>query len=202
MTTASLDRGRRPAAVRAGYVLAVLRLGFVAWAGIAFARGDVGDGVALLVMFGLLHVPRALGLPLGFDVAFLVVWTLQALGQVEGFWARYPWWDTLVHGALPAVLAPTALVLLIRVGVVPDVLRPRRAREAVGALLLVALIAAGAGAGYELFEWTSDSLGSTHFQPDNDDTMTDSAANATGGLVGALCVLAWALRRSARRSSA
>ena len=113
---------RRRGRQQRGRLIALLRVGFVVWAGVAFARGDVGDGVALLVMFALLHVPRLLGLPLGFDVAFLVVWTLQALGQVEGFWGRFKWWDTLVHVALPAVLAPTALVLLIRVGVLPGML--------------------------------------------------------------------------------
>jgi hypothetical protein len=179
----------------AGRILAVLRLGFLVWAGVALARGDSGDAVALLVMFALLHVPRLLDLPLGFDVAFLVVWTLQALGQVEGFWGRYDWWDTLVHAALPAVLAPTALVLLIRVGILPDVLHPRRAREAVGALLMVLMIAGAFGAVYEIYEWSSDSLGSTHYQPDNDDTMTDTTANLLGALVGAIAVMAWAMLR-------
>jgi hypothetical protein len=140
-------------------------------------------------------------MPLGFDVVFLVVWTLQALGQVEGFWARHPWCDTLVHAALPCVLAPTALVLLIRVGVLPDLLRPRRPRDAVGARPLVFMIAGGFGACYEIREWASDSLGSTHFQPDNDDTMTDTADNAFGGLVGAIGVMAWALRRQRRAPS-
>jgi hypothetical protein len=199
-----------PAVVRAlvpdstaGRLLALLRLGFIVWAGLAFARGDLGDGVALLLMFALLHVPRLLGMPLAFDVAFLVVWTLQALGQVEGFWGRYAWWDTLVHAALPAVLAPTALVLLIRLGVLPDVLRPQRAREAVGALLLVFMIAGAFGAGYEIYEWTSDSLGSTHYQPDNGDTMTDTTANLLGGLAGAVAVMGWALTRErARRAAA
>jgi len=179
----------------AGRILAVLRLGFLVWAGVALARGDPGDAVALLVMFALLHVPRLLDLPLGFDVAFLVAWTLQALGQVEGFWGRYDWWDTLVHAALPAVLAPTALVLLIRIGILPDVLHPRRAREAVGALLMVLMIAGAFGAVYEIYEWSSDSLGSTHYQPDNGDTMTDTTANLLGALVGAIAVMAWALLR-------
>jgi hypothetical protein len=178
-----------------GRVLELVRVGFVVWAALAFARGDVGDGVALLVMFGLLHAPRALGMPLAFDVAALVVWTLQALGQVEGFWGRYPWWDTLVHGALPSVLAPTALFLLIRVGVLPDVLRPSRGRDAIATLLLVFMIAGSFGACYEIYEWTSDSLASTHFQPDNNDTMIDTTSNVIGGLVGAIGLAAWTLRR-------
>ncbi|HEX4689412.1 MAG TPA: hypothetical protein VH276_01910 [Solirubrobacteraceae bacterium] len=192
--TAPLVRTLVPAST-AGRVLAVLRLGFLVWAGVALARGDPGDAVALLVMFAVLQAPRLLDLPLGFDAAFLVVWTLQALGQVEGFWGRYDWWDTLVHAALPAVLAPTALVLLIRVGILPDVLHPRRTREAIGALLMVVMIAGAFGAVYEIYEWTSDSLGSTHYQPDNDDTMTDTTANLLGGLAGAIAVMAWALLR-------
>src|SRR4029079_5354384 len=86
-----------------------------------------------------LQVPRLLRLPVLFDVAFLVAWTLQELGQVAGFWSRFPWWDTLVHTALPAVLAPTAVIVLIRAGVLPDVLQPARWVQRVGAVLLVFL---------------------------------------------------------------
>ena len=79
--------------------------------------------MALVAIFAALQVPRLLRLPLIFDLAFLVVWSLQALGDAAGFWTEFPWWDTLVHGALPAVLAPTALILLIRIGVLPTSLR-------------------------------------------------------------------------------
>jgi hypothetical protein len=175
--------------------LSVARLGFLAWAVIAFARGDVGSAIGLLAVFAIAHVPRALDMPLGFEAAFLAAWTLQELGSVEHFWSRYPWWDTLVHTALPSVLAPTALVVLVRFGVLPDVLHPTRAREGVATLLLVMLIAAGFGVGYEIFEWTSDSLGTTTFQPDNGDTMTDMTANLIGGTVGAIALMVWALRR-------
>src|ERR671915_57724 len=105
-------------------IVTVLQLGFMVWAAVALAHGRVADALALGVMFVVLQAPRLLRVPLVFDVAFLLAWTLQALGQVAGFWSRVPWWDTLVHGALPAVLAPTGLIVLIRVGVLPDVLEP------------------------------------------------------------------------------
>jgi hypothetical protein len=93
----------------------------------------------------VLHVPWLLRLPLVFDVAFLVVWTLQELGQVAGFWGRFEWWDTLVHGAMPAVLAPTAFLLLVRVDVLPNLLAARGTRATIGAVMVVFLIAAGFG---------------------------------------------------------
>jgi hypothetical protein len=142
----------------------------------------------------VLQVPRLLRLPLIFDVAFLVAWTLQALGDAGGFWSRFPWWDTLVHGTLPAVLAPTALLLLIRIGVLPDVVATRGRRSTVGTVLLVFLIAAGFGTVYEIYEWFGDAHLGTHYQPDNDDTMTDTVANDVGGLVGGLWLAAWAAR--------
>ena len=145
-------------------------------------------------MFAVLQVPRLLRLPLIFDVAFLVVWSLQALGQVGGFWSRVPWWDTLVHGALPAVLAPTALMLLIRIGVLPDVVAVRGRRSAIGTVLLVFLIAAGFGTVYEIYEWFGDAHLGTRYQPDNVDTMTDIVANGVGGLVGGLWLAAWVAR--------
>ena len=168
-------------------IVAVLQLAFLVWAAVEAARGRTGDALALVAMFAVLQVPRLLRLPLVFDVAFLVVWTLQALGQVAGFWSRVPWWDTLVHGALPAVLAPTALLLLIRIRVLPDVVG-----SAVATVLLVFLIAAGFGTVYEIYEWFADAQFGTHYQPDNADTMTDTVANDVGGLFGGLWLAAWA----------
>ena len=179
-------------------IVTVLQLGFLVWAAGALAHGRVADALALGVMFVVLQAPRLLRVPLVFDVAFLLAWTLQALGQVGGFWSRVPWWDTLVHGALPAVLAPTGLIVLIRVGVLPDVLEPGGARAAVGTVLLVFLIATGFGTVYEVYEWFSDSSLGTHYQPDNSDTMTDITANAVGGLAGGVWLAAWAARTRRR----
>jgi hypothetical protein len=179
----------------AAWVLEGLRLVFLVWACVELARGRTGDGVALLVTFVVLHVPVALRLPFVFDVAFLVVWTLQELGQVAGFWSRFPWWDTLVHGAMPAVLAPTAFVLLVRLGVLPDLFERHGRRATVGAVMVVFLIAAGFGSVYEIYEWFSDLHFGTHYQPDNTDTMTDITMNDIGGLVGGICLALWARRR-------
>jgi hypothetical protein len=180
----------------AARALGVARLAFLVWALAELARGNTGDALALTVTFAVLHVPRALRLPLVFDVAFLIVWTLQELGQVAGFWGRLPWWDTLVHGAMPAVLAPTALLLLTRLDVLPDLLAARGARARIGAVMVVFLIATGFGSVYEIYEWQSDVHRGTHFQPDNTDTMTDSTANALGGLVGGLWLVGWARSRT------
>jgi hypothetical protein len=180
-------------------IVTVLQLTFLVWAAVEAARGRTGDALALAAMFAVLQAPRLLRLPLIFDVAFLVVWTLQALGQVAGLWSRVAWWDTLVHGALPAVLAPTALLLLIRIGVLPDVVATSGHRSAVGTVVLVFLIAAGFGTVYEIYEWFSDAHLGTHYQPDNADTMTDTTANDVGGLVGGLWLAAWAARARGRR---
>ena len=183
----------RPAAITA------LQLCYVAWAVLELAHGRPGNALALLVVFVVLQVPRFMRLPVIFDIAFLVAWTLQELGQVAGFWGRYPWWDTLVHAALPAVLAPTGLILLVRAGVLPDVLQPSSRREAVGTVLLVFLVAAGFGTVYELYEWFADAHLGMHYQPDNTDTMTDILANDLGGLAGGLLLVAAATMPGQRR---
>jgi hypothetical protein len=176
-------------------IVTLLQLGFLVGAAVVLVQGRVGDALALAVVFGVLQVPRLLRLPLVFDVAFLIAWTLQELGQVAGFWGRFSWWDTLVHTALPAVLAPTALVLLIRVGILPDVLAGSGWRAVAGSVLLVFLVAGGFGAVYEIYEWFSDSNFGTDYQPDNTDTMTDMTANVVGGLAGGVWLAAWAHRR-------
>lgn len=170
----------------AAAILGALQVGFLVWAVVEIARDHAGDAVALVAMFLVLQVPRLLRLPLVFDAAFLVAWTLQALGQVAGFWSRISWWDTLVHCALPAVLAPTAYVLLVRVRVLPDLLGPVDVRTHIGSVMVVFLIAAGFGTLYELYEWFADVHFGMHYQPDNTDTMTDILANDLGGLAGGL----------------
>jgi hypothetical protein len=196
MTTSTLHNAlrvpSRPTAINA------LQLAYLAWAAVELAHGRTGNALALVVVFAVLQVPRFLQLPLAFDVAFLVAWTLQELGQVAGFWSRFPWWDTLVHTALPSILAPTAVIVLIRAGVLPDVLHPVRRIQRIGAVLLVFLVAAGFGSVYEIYEWTSDSHRGTHYQPDNNDTMTDTTANAIGGLAGGVLLAATTGRRRRR----
>ena len=186
---------------RGAALVAIVKLGFLVWAGAETIAGQFGDALALLAMFAVLQVPPILRLPVVFDLAFLVAWLLQALGQVAGFWTAIPWWDTLVHAALPATLAPTALVLLVRLGVMSDPLESTDGRRGVWLVALVFLIAAGFGTVYELYEWFADSVFGTHYQPNNADTMTDIAANDLGGLVGGLWLLGWArLRRRAGAS--
>jgi hypothetical protein len=176
-------------------VITVLQVAFLAWAAVELAEGRAGNAIALVATFAVLQVPRLLHLPVLFDVAFLVAWTLQELGQVAGFWSRFAWWDTLVHTAMPAVLAPTAVILLIRAGALPDVLRPAGRIQALGAVMLVFLVAGGFGSVYEIYEWFSDLHFGTTYQPDNFDTMTDMTANVVGGLAGGVLLVAAAGRR-------
>ena len=197
MSGYELTRGRlqlRPLPGRPTAITA-LQLGFLAWAAFELAVGRPSKALALVATFAVLQVPRLLRLPVIFDVAFLVAWTLQELGQVAGFWSRFPWWDTLVHTALPAVLAPTGVIVLIRAGALPDVLRPVTRMQTVGAVMLVFLVAAGFGSVYEIYEWVSDLHFGTHYQPDNFDTMTDMTANVLGGLAGGVLLVAAAGRR-------
>ena len=184
--------GQRQQQTAGERIVTLLQLAFLVWAAVEAVWGQTSDALALVAIFAVLQVPRLLRLPLIFDLAFLVGWTLQALGDAAGFWTRLPWWDTLVHGTLPAVLAPTALLLLIRIGILPAVHALRGKRSAVETVLLVFLIAAGFGTIYEIYEWFADTHLGAHYQPDNTDTMTDTTANAVGGLVGGLSLAAWA----------
>lgn len=176
-------------------LLRLLKLGFLGWAAVELVQGHFGYALVLVVVFGVVQVPRLLQLPWAFDAAFIAAWTLQELGQVAGFWSKFSWWDTLVHAALPAALAPTALVLLIRWDVLPDVINGSRIRrQGLAIVMLVFLIAAGFGSIYEIYEWVSDMTRGTHYQPDNTDTMTDITANVVGGVVGGLWLAGWAGR--------
>ncbi len=177
-------------------IVTAFKLVFLAWATIELLGGHWGDAAALVAMFLVLLVPRILGLPWVFDGAFVAAWTLQALGQVAGFWGTVSWWDTLVHAALPAVLAPTALVLLTRLRALPDPLaEDGRSRTWLAVVLMVFMIAASFGCLYEIYEWFMDSNLGTHYQPSNSDTMTDITANLVGGVLGGIWLAGWSAWR-------
>jgi hypothetical protein len=175
--------------------LRLLKLGFLVWAAVELAQGHVGYALALVVTFAVVQLPRLLRLPWVFDVAFVVAWTLQSLGQVAGFFSRFSWWHVLVHVSLPAVLAPTAVIVLMRLRLLPDVLEDGDLHQGFAIGLLVFLIATTFGSLYEIYEWISDVNFGTRYDPTKAHALTDISANAAGGLLGGLWLAAWAGRR-------
>ena len=166
--------------------LKLLKLGFLAWAVVELAEGHFGYALALVVTFAIVQVPRLLKLPWVFDAAFVVAWTLQSLGQVTGFFGTFSWWHILVHVSLPAVLAPTALIVLIRLRLLPNLVDDGRVHQGVAIGLLVFLIGTAFGSLYEIHEWISDVNFGTHYDPPRAHARTDVSANAAGGLFGGL----------------
>jgi hypothetical protein len=61
------------------------------------------------------------------------------------------WWNTLVHLVLPAVLAPAAVLVLLRLDVLPAAVLEAGARRRLGLFVLSFLVADGFGAGYEVY---------------------------------------------------
>jgi len=187
-------------------VLDALRAAYLVWAAVELIAGHPGRAVGLVLTFALLLVPRWLRVPWPFDLAFIVGWTAQSLGKFAGFWSKLPWWDTLVHTVLPFAVAPLIVVLLVRWRVLPRLFGEGERRRAIGALLVTAALAPGIGSYYEIYEWVMDKTTSSHYQPNNDDTMTDITANVIGGLAGGAVIAAWSAggrpteRRRARRA--
>jgi len=157
----------------------------------AFA-GQVQIALELVVSLALMCVPRILFLPRGFDLAFALGISLEAWGNVLGFFGRYGWYDTFVHFALTMVAAPTAYLALARLGILPGPGLVGWRRPYIGMALISFLIGAGLEAVYEIYEFAVDHATASHLQLGNTDTVSDLAASSAGALVGGQLLVAWA----------
>ena len=163
------------------------------------ARGDEG-GAAVLMALGV----AALGVtllrpPPVLDRAFLAAVGVASVGQVAGLYGEISWFDSVVHAGVGAVAAPVLTLALVRRGVVTA------QADGLVTVLVVSVVGAALGAGWELFEAGVDVLTGSHLQESLADTNRDLLADTLGAAAGALLLVQagarprWAMRSSVPR---
>lgn len=171
----------------------VLRLLLVAAVVAAVVAGDAGAALALGFAAALALLARVVNLPRAYDVAFVLVLTLHAVGEALGWYDAISWFDRVVHVVLPCLVAPVVYIGLARLEVLPDPRDDTRARHYTGMAIVTFCLGMAVGGLWEIVEFTSDGVAGTQLSEGNSDTVGDLVADAVGALLGAGLLVAWAL---------
>jgi hypothetical protein len=106
-----------------------------------------------------------------------------------------PWhYDKLVHFVLPAAVAPTVYVLLIRLDLVRD-LADRHTRAHPAGIVIVTLgLGMTVGVVYELYEYFAVNVLHAGLHVGYGDTIGDLLDDGVGSLIGGLLLVVWQIR--------
>lgn len=140
--------------------------------------------VALAALGSLL--PRALALRPSVDLAIVVVVLVAAWSSVLELYDRVPWVDIPIHFLLNGLMAALTLILLTRIGALPDVTAARRPRTA--AVAMTTAIGFALGALWEFAEWAGHTFVDEAIIVGYDDTIGDMAAGGLGSVLAGLCL--------------
>jgi hypothetical protein len=170
--------------------LDVTRLAYLAGTLFYALQGRTTAG-GLAAAFVLLVVVRLIDLPRPLDLALIVALTLIAWGTALGLYGRYYYYDNLVHALAPLCYAPVLYVVLIRLGVLPDLENRHEPHRQLGVFIVTLAIGMAVTAAYEVVEWVSDSTLGTALVHSADDTGSDLLAGTIGSTIGAGVLVAW-----------
>ena len=171
--------------------LDVLRLVFIA---ATIVWGITGHPITGLVGASLVLVfARAASLPRFYDFSLIVVMTLVSWGEVLGVYDSWRYYDNVVHTSVPLLLTGVVYVVLMRLGVVPELRDLERLAQRIGFFLTVLMMGMAIGAAWEIVEWTLDSTTGSHLIISSTDTATDLIWDTIGSAGSATILVLWSL---------
>jgi hypothetical protein len=171
----------------------VLRLGLVLATCAALVAGDMGAALALGFAAAFALLARVVNLPRPYDLGFVVVLTLHAVGEALGWYDSLWWFDRVVHVVLPCLVAPVLYIGLARLDVLPDPRDETTSRHYLGMAIVTFCLGMAVGGLWEIVEFTSDGTLDTALSEGNSDTVGDLVADAVGSLLGANLLIAWSV---------
>jgi len=191
--------------IRFGSVLSmVLRLSLLAGALLELASGNWQIAGATFGVAVVTFLPAVLGrgfhvhIPPEFELlAVLFVYAALFLGEVQGYYQRFWWWDIALHSASGLLMGILGFLLVHVLNELEDLeLHMKPAFVA----LFAFMFALGMGALWEIFEFAMDQLFGMRMQRDSlSDTMTDLIVDGLGALL--IAVLGYTYLRNPDSSS-
>lgn len=171
--------------------LDVLRLLFLA---ATIVWGVTGHAVAPLVGACIvLGLARAASLPRFYDFGLIVAMVLLGWGEVLGVYDSWRYYDNVVHITVPLLLTGLLYVLLMRLSVLPELHDLTQLHQQFGFFLTVLFLGMAIGAGWEIVEWSLDSLAGSSLVVSTTDTATDLIWDTIGAGASALILVLWSL---------
>ena len=95
-------------------------------------------------------------LPRFYDFSLIVVMVLIAWGEVLGVYDSWKCYDNVVHFTVPFLLTGMVYVLLVRLGVLPELSDLKQVHQKFGFFLTAVMLGMAIGAGWEIVEWSLD----------------------------------------------
>lgn len=170
------------------HISLVLKLALVAGAVLSFFQGNYQAVLEILLILMVTLLPVILGhrfrmhIPFTFESAAVIfVYMSLFLGETQGYYARFWWWDAVLHigsGFLLGLLGFLLVYVLNEKDEIQLDLSP-------GFMALFAfMFAMGIGALWEIFEYGMDQIFGMNMQKSGlHDTMWDLIVDAVGALI-------------------
>jgi uncharacterized membrane protein YjdF len=173
--------------------LDVLRIlyvaGATAWVVLSGAAWDGLVGASLVIL-----AARLLNLPRAFDLALIVAMALTGWGSALHFYGNWGPYDNVVHLLFPLFIVPVAYILLVRLGVLPELRDLQQPHHQLGFFLIAFAIGMAFGGGWEVIEWVLDQLTGEHRVKDAADTANDLISTVFGSAGAGLTLIVWSRR--------
>ena len=171
--------------------LDVLRIVFIAG---AVVWGLTGHSVTIVIAASLVLVlARVVSLPRFYDFSVIVVMTLIAWGEVIGLYDSWSSYDNVVHFTVPLLVTGLIYVLLVRLGVMPELSELRQVHQKFGFFITAVALGMAIGAGWEIVEWTLDETTGSNLVGSTTDTATDLIWDTMGATGSALILVLWSI---------
>jgi hypothetical protein len=156
--------------------------------------GLLGHSVTGLIAASfIILLARAVSLPRFYDLSVIVVMVLLAWGSAIGLYGSWGFYDNVVHFIVPLLTTGMIYILLIRLGVVPELRDLTTLPQKFGFFLTVLALGMAIGAGWEVIEWLLDQMSDVGRVGSADDTATDLISDTLGSALSALILVLWSL---------
>ena len=166
---------------------------------IVFIAGTIvwwlaGQPVTVLVAASLvLVVARLVSLPRFYDLSLIIVMVLIAWGEVLGIYDSWRFYDNVVHFTVPLLVTGMIYLLLVRLGVLPELSDLKQVHQKFGFFLTAVALGMAIGAGWEIIEWSLDEWAGANLVGSATDTATDLIWDTMGATGSAIILTLWSL---------
>jgi hypothetical protein len=166
---------------------------------ILFIAGTVVWGLSgrpvtvLVAASAVLVLARIVSLPRFYDFSLIVVMVLIGWGEVLGVYDSWKFYDNVVHFTVPLLLTGMIYLLLVRLGVLPELSALTQVYQKFGFFLTALALGMAIGAGWEILEWSLDEWAGANLVGSATDTATDLIWDTMGATGSALILVLWSL---------
>jgi hypothetical protein len=180
----------------------ILRLSFLVAAFVMLAQGSGGNALRLGLTFLVSLIPRVVGAPWPFDLAFGAGMSLQAWGNVSRIFYTWAPYHDIVHFTLTGATAILIYFVLGFLRLVPDLSQETRIRQRAGVAALTFALGSMINAVYEQYEWFADRILGGHLLENYHHAMFDLFFGGLGSIAAGGAMALWATRRWGMRRPA